>query len=249
MRRRPAPLSVTNPPPSRTTSRRELRTFAVAPIRIVTGLDPHENLILPPARTAATTADEVQLRAVPCPITRAGAAEADRPRARARSRTLRRHHDASSRACYGPRTTLFAWPSAIARRGLSLSTSRCPRASSSGSTRRRSRRRRRQAGWTIERRGASIAVRDVWTENEDHAAWLVADQGGPAARARHRLGWSSGVARSRSPIARAAVRRPRPGSARRSRPAPRGRAGALAPAGSGRWRSEGPRPARRCGGP
>jgi hypothetical protein len=39
-------------------------------MRIVTGVGPHENLILPPARTAATTADEVQLRAVPCPITR-----------------------------------------------------------------------------------------------------------------------------------------------------------------------------------
>jgi hypothetical protein len=31
-----------------------------------------------------------------------------------------------------------------------------------------------QAGWTIERDGAIIVVRDVWTENEDHAAWLVA---------------------------------------------------------------------------
>jgi hypothetical protein len=31
-----------------------------------------------------------------------------------------------------------------------------------------------QAGWTIERDGATIVVRDVWTENEDHAAWLVA---------------------------------------------------------------------------
>ena len=31
-----------------------------------------------------------------------------------------------------------------------------------------------QAGWSIERHGAVIAVRDVWTENEDHAAWLVA---------------------------------------------------------------------------
>jgi hypothetical protein len=31
-----------------------------------------------------------------------------------------------------------------------------------------------QAGWTIELDGAAIAVRDVWTENEDHAAWLVA---------------------------------------------------------------------------
>jgi hypothetical protein len=34
------------------------------------------------------------------------------------------------------------------------------------------------AGWTIERRGAVIAVRDVWTENEDHAAWLVATKVG-----------------------------------------------------------------------
>ena len=31
-----------------------------------------------------------------------------------------------------------------------------------------------RSGWTIERVGALIAVRDVWTENEDHAAWLVA---------------------------------------------------------------------------
>jgi hypothetical protein len=36
----------------------------------------------------------------------------------------------------------------------------------------------KQAGWTIERRGAVIAVRDVWTENEDHAAWLVATKAG-----------------------------------------------------------------------
>lgn len=36
----------------------------------------------------------------------------------------------------------------------------------------------RQAGWTIERAGAVIAVRDVWTENEDHAAWLVATKVG-----------------------------------------------------------------------
>jgi hypothetical protein len=34
------------------------------------------------------------------------------------------------------------------------------------------------AGWTIERDGAVIAVRDVWTENEDHAAWLVATKAG-----------------------------------------------------------------------
>jgi hypothetical protein len=36
----------------------------------------------------------------------------------------------------------------------------------------------KQAGWTIERRGAVIAVRDVWSENEDHAAWLVATKAG-----------------------------------------------------------------------
>jgi hypothetical protein len=35
-----------------------------------------------------------------------------------------------------------------------------------------------QAGWTIERDGTVIAVRDVWTENEDHAAWLVATKVG-----------------------------------------------------------------------
>jgi hypothetical protein len=48
----------------------------VARILIVTGLGPHENAIVPPARTAATTAEEVQLRAVPCPTTRVGAAHA-----------------------------------------------------------------------------------------------------------------------------------------------------------------------------
>ena len=36
----------------------------------------------------------------------------------------------------------------------------------------------RQAGWTVERDGSVIAVRDVWTENEDHAAWLVATKVG-----------------------------------------------------------------------
>jgi hypothetical protein len=35
-----------------------------------------------------------------------------------------------------------------------------------------------QAGWTIERDGGVIVVRDVWTENEDHAAWLVATKVG-----------------------------------------------------------------------
>ena len=36
----------------------------------------------------------------------------------------------------------------------------------------------KQAGWAIERDGAVIAVRDVWTDNEDHAAWLVATKVG-----------------------------------------------------------------------
>ena len=36
----------------------------------------------------------------------------------------------------------------------------------------------KQAGWTIERDGPTIIVRGVWTENEDHAAWLVATKAG-----------------------------------------------------------------------
>jgi len=36
----------------------------------------------------------------------------------------------------------------------------------------------KQAGWKIERDGSTIIVRDVWTENEDHAAWLVATKAG-----------------------------------------------------------------------
>jgi hypothetical protein len=36
----------------------------------------------------------------------------------------------------------------------------------------------RQAGWTVERDGPVIVVRDVWTENDDHAAWLVATKVG-----------------------------------------------------------------------
>ena len=32
----------------------------------------------------------------------------------------------------------------------------------------------KEAGWTIQRNGATIVVRDVWTDNDDHAAWLVA---------------------------------------------------------------------------
>jgi hypothetical protein len=36
----------------------------------------------------------------------------------------------------------------------------------------------KQTGRTIERDGALIVVRDLWTENEDHAAWLVATKVG-----------------------------------------------------------------------
>jgi len=39
--------------------------LAVAFILMVTGSGPHEKRIVPPDRTAATTADEVQLAAVP----------------------------------------------------------------------------------------------------------------------------------------------------------------------------------------
>ena len=36
----------------------------------------------------------------------------------------------------------------------------------------------KDAGWTLEQVGTTVAVRDVWTENEDHAAWLVATKVG-----------------------------------------------------------------------
>jgi hypothetical protein len=36
----------------------------------------------------------------------------------------------------------------------------------------------KEAGWTIERDGPTIIVRDVWTDNQDHAAWLVATKAG-----------------------------------------------------------------------
>jgi hypothetical protein len=65
MRRRPSPFSVTSPPPSRTTGGLVFITLAVVFILIVTGLRPQENRMIPPARTAATTAAEVQLAAVP----------------------------------------------------------------------------------------------------------------------------------------------------------------------------------------
>jgi hypothetical protein len=49
-----------------------LRTSAVASIVIVTGRGPQENVITPPAATAATTACEVQLAGVPLPMTWSG---------------------------------------------------------------------------------------------------------------------------------------------------------------------------------
>ncbi|MFL6144163.1 MAG: hypothetical protein ACJ72N_20145 [Labedaea sp.] len=70
----PAPLRVTRPPPSSTTLAELLRTFAVAASEIVTGSGPHEKVITPPAATAATTAAEVQLAALPSPITLVGRA-------------------------------------------------------------------------------------------------------------------------------------------------------------------------------
>ena len=36
----------------------------------------------------------------------------------------------------------------------------------------------RESGWTVEGDGGSVVVRDVWTENEDHAEWLVASKVG-----------------------------------------------------------------------
>ena len=36
----------------------------------------------------------------------------------------------------------------------------------------------KKSRWKIERDGATIIVRDVWTDNEDHAAWLVATKAG-----------------------------------------------------------------------
>ena len=36
----------------------------------------------------------------------------------------------------------------------------------------------KEAGWTSELDGPVVVVRDVWTENEDHAAWLVATKVG-----------------------------------------------------------------------
>src|ERR1700722_14757371 len=69
MRWWPWPLSVTSPPPSITTWGLVFMTLAVARILIVTGRRPQRKRIIPPERTAARTADEVQLAAVPCPTT------------------------------------------------------------------------------------------------------------------------------------------------------------------------------------
>src|SRR5258707_5935359 len=69
IRRWPPPLSVTRPPPSRTTRRLVLGTLAVAVITIVTGLLPQLNLMIPPAATALTTAADLQLAGVPWPVT------------------------------------------------------------------------------------------------------------------------------------------------------------------------------------
>src|SRR3954447_3456075 len=72
IRRLPPPLSVTRPPPSSTTGVVRLCTLAVALIVIVTGAGPQSKVMMPPAATAFTTADEVQLAAVPFPIVRVG---------------------------------------------------------------------------------------------------------------------------------------------------------------------------------
>ena len=72
MRRWSAPLSVTLPPPSSTTTRDVLTTLAVSVITIVCGSAPQLNVMTPPRATASTTAREVQLAGVPLPITRSG---------------------------------------------------------------------------------------------------------------------------------------------------------------------------------
>src|SRR3954463_12486737 len=73
MRRRPAPLSVTLPPPSSTMRGPfAFLIFAVAALVRGTGAGPQENLMMPPAATADTTALDVQLPGVPLPITRVG---------------------------------------------------------------------------------------------------------------------------------------------------------------------------------
>src|SRR5580693_2462782 len=65
----PPPLRVTLPPPSSTTRCLVLTTLAVFVIRIVTGLEPQLNVMMPPSATSRTTAADVQLAAVPLPTT------------------------------------------------------------------------------------------------------------------------------------------------------------------------------------
>src|SRR5690349_283832 len=73
MRRWSAPLSVTLPPPSITTSGSALfMILAVAVSVIVIGLGPQSKVMMPPSATVATTAADVQLAAVPSPITWVG---------------------------------------------------------------------------------------------------------------------------------------------------------------------------------
>jgi hypothetical protein len=149
-------------------------------MRIVTALGPHENPILPPARTAATTAADVQLRAVPWPITRVeAAASLDAGPAQAASALT--HATAAARqliaGMLGP-----GYAFRVAKRdrppGSEPFDVTLPEGFELGEHRSELEAAAKQAGWTIERHGAVIAVRDVWTENEDHAAWLVATKVG-----------------------------------------------------------------------
>ena len=55
-----------------TTFGRSLKTFAVAPIGMTTGVGPQSKTMMPPWATAATTAAEVQLAGVPVPTTWSG---------------------------------------------------------------------------------------------------------------------------------------------------------------------------------
>src|SRR5690349_18981184 len=67
------PDNVTLPPPSRISRWVLLSTFRVCINVMVTGFAPQLKVMTPPAATAATTAAEVQLAAVPSPTTRSGA--------------------------------------------------------------------------------------------------------------------------------------------------------------------------------
>jgi hypothetical protein len=65
----PPPLRVIRPRPSSTTRRWVLITLAVAVITMVTGSGPQLKVMMPPAATSRTTADDVQLAGLPLPIT------------------------------------------------------------------------------------------------------------------------------------------------------------------------------------